>query len=35
MDAQQLLDALKERETENMREQIRLKTSGADQEKDW
>jgi len=35
MNAQQLLDALKDRETENMREQIRLKTSGLDNEKDW
>jgi len=35
MNAQQLLDALKDRETENMREQIRLKTSGQDNEKDW
>ena len=35
MNAQQLLDALKDRETENMREQIRLKTSGKDNEKDW
>ena len=33
--ALQLLEALKDRETENMREQIKLKTSGADQEKDW
>ncbi|MEA3286831.1 MAG: tetratricopeptide repeat protein [Candidatus Marinimicrobia bacterium] len=35
LNAQQLLDALKDRETENMREQIRLKTSGQDNEKDW
>ena len=35
MNAQQILDALKDRETENMREQIRLKTSGQDNEKDW
>ncbi|MCF7807772.1 MAG: tetratricopeptide repeat protein [Candidatus Marinimicrobia bacterium] len=35
MDATQLLDALKERETENMKEQIRMKTSGADLDKDW
>ncbi|MCF7824997.1 MAG: tetratricopeptide repeat protein [Candidatus Marinimicrobia bacterium] len=35
MNAQQLLDALKDRETENLREQIKLKTSGTDQEKDW
>ncbi|NQV15446.1 tetratricopeptide repeat protein [bacterium] len=35
LNAEQLLDALKDRETENMREQIRLKTSGQDNEKDW
>lgn len=35
LNAQQVLDALKDRETENMKAQIRLKTSGQDHDKDW